>query len=124
MGRFEVIVKTDAEKDLKRLQKKYPHISDDLAPILEELETNPLLGDSMEGFGEFYKTRVKSTDMRKGKRGGFRVITCPKVEERKVDIWLVFSVSEADDPGTTEIRKEIERRIAQEQQRLEQEQEE
>lgn len=112
MGRFEVRIMPAAERDLKRLQKKYSHILDDLSPIFQQLETNPQLGKAMAGFGAFYKIRVRSSDMRRGKSGGFRVITRPRLEENVVEVWMIYAVSEAGDPGTAEIRKEITRRIA------------
>lgn len=112
MGRFEVRVMPAAERDLKRLQKKYSHILEDLRPIFQQLETNPQLGEAMAGFGAFHKIRVKSSDMRRGKSGGFRVITRPRLEEEAVEVWMIYAVSEAGDPGTMEIRKEITKRMA------------
>ncbi len=111
-GRVEVRVMPAAERDLKSLTKKYPHVLDDLTPTFQQLESDPHLGEAMAGFGAFRKIRVRSSDMQRGKRGGFRVITKPKLEENVVEVWMIYAVSEAGDPGTTEIRKEIARRMA------------
>ncbi len=65
----------------------------------------------MKGFGECNKIRVKSSDMQRGKSGGFRVITRPHVDEGVVEVWWIYAVSEEGDPGTPQIRQVIERRI-------------
>ena len=56
---------------LKKLEKKFPHVRDDLLNILEA-SGNPLKNAVSLG-KSIYKLRVGSTDMRKGKSGGFRV---------------------------------------------------
>lgn len=53
---------------LKRLLKKYPHADEDLLDTLDhlKLENEISIGRSI------YKIRIASTDMNKGKSGGFR----------------------------------------------------
>lgn len=53
---------------LKRLKKKYPHIVGDLLNELDEfsVESCVSIGRSI------YKLRIGSSDMKKGKSGGFR----------------------------------------------------
>lgn len=56
------------KKQLKRLKKKYPQIKEDL---LEELEIfNPKEKTAISR--SIYKIRIGSSDMQKGKSGGFR----------------------------------------------------
>lgn len=61
--------------DLKRLIKKYPHIEVDIGNTLRDFFKNPQLARPLVGFeGKLFKLRIKSTDQRKGKSGGFRLI--------------------------------------------------
>lgn len=56
------------KKQLKRLQKKFPHIKNDLLKIIGSfrVEHAVSIGQSV------YKIRIQSSDMQKGKSGGFR----------------------------------------------------
>lgn len=56
------------KKQLKKLKKKYPHVKEDLLEIIEIF--NPKNAISIGR--SIYKIRIPSTDMRKGKSGGFR----------------------------------------------------
>lgn len=106
MGRFEVVVTDLAQKDIKELSKKYPRILDDLEPPLEELESNPRLGNAVHGYGRCHKLRVASSDIKGGKSRGFRVITLPAEEQRKVYVIWVYAkpVKEAARPHGIERR--------------------
>ncbi len=42
----EIKYTPDFEKELKRLDKKYPSIYDDLAVLIKDLESNPCMGVS------------------------------------------------------------------------------
>ena len=60
---------------LKNLRKKYPHIRNDLEPVLEQLQQGATPGDQIQGIGyPVYKLHLKNTDIPKGKSGGYRVI--------------------------------------------------
>lgn len=56
------------KRQLKKLQKKYPHIKEDLLMVVDDLnlQNEVAIGRSI------YKIRVPSTDMQRGKSGGFR----------------------------------------------------
>jgi len=57
------------KKQLKRLKRKYPHMKGDLLAVLDNLnlENEIHIGRSI------FKVRVGSSDMKKGKAGGFRL---------------------------------------------------
>jgi mRNA-degrading endonuclease RelE of RelBE toxin-antitoxin system len=62
-------------KDLKRLRKKYLNIRHDVDNFVERLQIGELPGDQVQGAGfTVYKARLKSSDLTKGKSGGYRVI--------------------------------------------------
>lgn len=56
------------KRQLKKLKKKYPQVKDDLLQILDffDLDHEISIGRSI------YKIRIPSSDMKKGKSGGFR----------------------------------------------------
>lgn len=56
------------KKQLKKLKKKYPHIKDDLLSVMGAF--NPR--NEIQIGRSIYKIRIPSTDMQKGKSGGFR----------------------------------------------------
>jgi mRNA-degrading endonuclease RelE of RelBE toxin-antitoxin system len=61
--------------DLKHLKKKYRHVIDDVDLLVERLQKGETPGDQIPNVGYIaYKVRLKSTDLTKGKSGGFRVI--------------------------------------------------
>lgn len=94
LGRFQVEIKEPAEKAIRDLAKKYRRIWDDLRPIFEAIESHPRLGTPIKGFAKCYKIRVKSSDIAEGKSKGFRVITWPKENEGKVEVWFVYAKPE------------------------------
>ena len=63
------------EKELRRLQRKFPLLIDDFASIVGQLEGGQLPGDQIPNLAyEVYKVRLLNRSAKKGKSGGFRVI--------------------------------------------------
>lgn len=63
------------QKSIKALKKKYPHVKNDLLNQIKIIEKYPATGDPIPGWNkELWKVRVASSDVKKGKRGGFRLI--------------------------------------------------
>ncbi len=83
------------EKDLKKLSKKYRRIRDDFSPILDQIEAGEFPGDSVQGFeNKLFKVRVPSTDQKKGKSGGFRVVYYLCLPDK--DIFLLTMYAKAN----------------------------
>ena len=57
----------------RELKKVYPNIRRDLKELADMLNQNPKAGTPLGR--KVYKIRVKNSDLRKGKSGGYRVIT-------------------------------------------------
>lgn len=53
---------------LKRLMKKFPHVKEELLRVLEQIDLSREISIGQN----VYKIRIGSTDMKKGKSGGFR----------------------------------------------------
>lgn len=77
---------------MRRLGKAYPRIPDDLEKVKEAIKSGDFIGDPIPGFSCWvYKVRVPSSDMKRGKRGGFRVIYYVVPENRMVYFLTVYA---------------------------------
>lgn len=84
-------------KVLKRLRKKYPHITDDLKGLIDRLEQGETPGDQIQGAGyTVYKARVRNRDTRKGKSGGYRVIYYIRTANMVIIITMYAKTERAD----------------------------
>jgi mRNA-degrading endonuclease RelE of RelBE toxin-antitoxin system len=73
--KIQLIASASFRHDLRELKKDYPHVNDDLNVLFVELRQGETPGDRISGVGyTVFKVRVKSSDIRRGKRGGYRVI--------------------------------------------------
>lgn len=90
------------EKDIKRLSRKYRGLKNDYKVLLDELENNPLRGIKL--FDGIYKIRLKSSDMKKGKSGSFRVIYYVITSSEEVYLLTMYSKGEKEDISREEIR--------------------
>ena len=63
------------QKNIRNLVKKYCNTRQDIQPVINQLEQGELLGDQISGIGyPVFKLRVKNSDIKKGKSGGYRLI--------------------------------------------------
>lgn len=93
-------------RSTKKLRKKYPRIKKDILPLIDKLEQGIFEGDRLQGFdGEVYKVRINSSDQKKGKRGGYRILYYVITEDS--DVWLVFIYAKASqsNPTAEELKK-------------------
>lgn len=85
---FEILRTDVFTKHLKLLSKKYPSIKKDYASFLENLQVNPLQGESLGK--SCYKVRLKITSKNTGKSGGARVITYVKLEKKRITLLDIY----------------------------------
>ncbi len=72
---YSLIFTESFKRKLKKLKKKYGLIGNDLERVLAELEIGKLKGKAIpESDNRIWKIRVSSSDMKRGKSGGFRMI--------------------------------------------------
>lgn len=95
---FQVELTDLFKRDLKKLSKKYPQIKKDLSSLLDQLEQKIFEGDELQGFpGTVYKVRVGSTDQKKGKRGGFRVIYLIVTDAQTIHLMAIYAKARQTD---------------------------
>ena len=114
--KYEIIFTNSFKRQLKKLKKKYPHIKDDLNPLLISIEEAELIGDPIPGLlNKVYKARCASSDMKRGKSGGYRVIYYLEDQEGKIYLLTIYSKAERENIPVDEILqilKELEIKLA------------
>nr|VFJ72777.1 MAG: hypothetical protein BECKFW1821C_GA0114237_103717 [Candidatus Kentron sp. FW] len=93
---------------MRRLKKSYPRILDDLKEITEALKAGHLVGDPIPGFSRrVYKARIPSSDMKRGKRGGFRIVYYVVLDKAVIGILTVYAKSRQENIDSASIRQLI-----------------
>ena len=63
------------ESEIRQLGKRYRRIRLDIQPLIEQLETGELPGDQIPNMDcDLFKIRIKNSDARRGKSGGYQII--------------------------------------------------
>ena len=97
------------KRNLQQLSRRYPSLRKDIEPIVEQLKTGQTPGDQIAGTQySVYKVRIKNSDNRKGKSGGYRMIYYIKTHQQIILI-TIYSKSEQSDIAAKTIRHIIER---------------
>lgn len=98
-------------RDLKRLSKKYHNVRADVDHLVEQLSEGETPGDQIKGTGyTVYKVRIASTDTKRGKRAGYRVIYYVQTLELLFLI-TIYVKSEQTDIPPDEVRRIIEEEL-------------
>ena len=85
---YKIIPTEYFKQQVRHLQKSYPHIRNDLKELSGILKQNHKAGRAL-GRG-IYKIRLKSSDIPKGKRSGYRVITYVVDKEQKIRLLTIY----------------------------------
>lgn len=96
------------KKDIKRLNKRFRRLRKDVDSLISQLEVGETPGNKVQGVKrDVYKVRLKSSDLQKGKSGGFRVIYYLQTADA-VLLVTMYVKSEQEDISLDEIRRIIE----------------
>lgn len=102
---YKIIPSDEFKKNIKKLNKKYRSIKQDIEMFADELILNPLMGTELGN--NTYKVRVKNSDNNKGKSGGYRIITYVIDENYKIYLVTIYSKSEQDNITDIELKELI-----------------
>jgi len=105
----EIRLTPEFQRKLKSLAKKYRQVPTDLQPVLEQLQVGEFLGDQIPDIGTpVMKVRIRNSDTKKGKSGGYRLIYW--ISSTKLIVLLdIYSKSDREDIEVDEIRQIITR---------------
>jgi mRNA-degrading endonuclease RelE of RelBE toxin-antitoxin system len=88
---FKIYASDSFEKELKKLDKKYPSIKNDYKALIDSLIENPKQGDALGK--DCYKIRMAIASKGRGKSGGSRVISCVKIVAESVFLLSIYDKS-------------------------------
>lgn len=92
------------KRNLRILAKKYRHIQDDVQPVIRQIQAGEFIGNQIPGIRyTVFKVRVKNSDIRKGKRSGYRFIYYLKTGS-DVILVTIYSKLEQSDISAQQIR--------------------
>ena len=96
-------------RQIKRLQRKYPSVTEELRDLVLALETDQRPGELVPnvGYDGVFKIRLRNRSARRGRRGGFRVVYYEQVSDL-VFLLLIYSKSEIENIPSVDIRRVLE----------------
>jgi mRNA-degrading endonuclease RelE of RelBE toxin-antitoxin system len=101
------------EAKVRQLGKRYRRIRLDIQPVIEQLESGELPGDQIPDLDYLlFKVRVRNSDAKRGKSGGYRVIYYLKTAAQ-ILLVTIYSKSDQSDITAAEIREILTRVEAQ-----------
>ncbi len=86
---YKIIPTEYFKQQVRELRKFYPGIRRDLKELSAMLKENPKAGKPLGK--KVYKLRLKSSDMGKGKRSGYRVISYVIDELQKIRLLTIYA---------------------------------
>ena len=96
MTTYEVVLGKEFKRAIKKLRKRFPSIQADVKKALKDLVENPELGILLGGLEGVRKYRVRSTDLARGKSGGFRLIYRVNEERRLFMLIVLYAKSDRE----------------------------
>ena len=85
------------KRNLRALARKYRHIRSDVQPVIEQLEAGEIIGDQGQRVKyAIFKVRVRNSDIRKGKRSGYRLIYHLRSPENIILVTLYSKLDQSD----------------------------
>jgi len=101
---YNIIFTDSFKRQLKKLKKKYFHITNDLESLFVRIEEGELPGDPIPGLlNRVYKARCASSDMTKGKSGGYRVIFYLEGLNKQIYLLSIYSKAQRENIQVEEI---------------------
>ena len=98
---FRIIPTNRFKKDVLELKKSYPNIWSDLKELTQLLKENERTGTSLGS--NLYKIRLRCSDIQKGKRSGYRIISLVREEQKIVRLLTIYIKSRKEDIEKQEI---------------------
>lgn len=102
-----IVFTPEFKRNLRQLARKYRHIKSDVQPLLDELAQGYTPGVRIPGVQyTVFKVRIRNSDSRKGRSGGYRIIY-QQMHKRLIVLVTIYSKTEQTDITPNEIRQII-----------------
>jgi len=102
---YKILPTDNFSRELKRLNKKYPSLKEEIKKISNELLNDPKVGTPI-GHG-CYKIRLSTPDKPGGKSKGFRIITYVVSPKEIIFLLSIYDKSEVSTLKDWEIKRII-----------------
>lgn len=99
MKSYKVVLTDSFKRSIKRLKKRYRHVKDDVRLAIKALLVTPELGVQISF--EARKLRVRNSDLKKGKSGGYRLLYFVS-EPPEPTIYLLLLYAKSDQENVTQ----------------------
>ncbi len=101
----EIKFTLEFKRNLRALSRKYRHIRSDIQPVIEQIKNGEIVGDQIPRVKyTVFKVRVQNSDIRKGKRSGYRFIYYFKTKS-EIILVTIYSKLEQSDISTKQIQQ-------------------
>lgn len=107
---FKILTTSEFEKEIKKLNKKYPSLKKDYSLLLESLQQNPLQGASLGN--NTFKVRLLVSSKSTGKSGGARVITFVKIVDEELILISIYDKSDRANITDKEFKERLKRYLS------------
>lgn len=98
---YSVVLTRSFKRSVKRLDKRFRHVKNDVHIAIQVLLQSPRLGVVIPGASGIRKLRVRNTDLPKGKSGGYRLLYY--VEDQPMPtIYLLLLYAKSDQEDVTQ----------------------
>lgn len=101
---YSVYLPDSFKRSFKPLTRRFPHARADVIAAIEEICRLPTLGVAIPGSGGVRKLRVRSTDLQRGKSGGFRLLYIVLSDRELICPLLIYAKSDQEDVTHRELR--------------------
>jgi len=98
---YKIVFTSSFEYSIKKLKKRYRHVKNDTHAAIQVLLQTPKLGAVIPGGFGVRKLRLRNSDLRKGKSGGYRLIYYVR-DEPEQTIYLLLLYAKSDRPNITQ----------------------
>lgn len=101
---YKVVLSSSFRKSIKRLEKRYVHVKEDVKAAIQALLQTPRLGSVIPGGDGVRKLRLRNRDAGRGKSGGYRLLYYVVDEPTGIlFLLLLYAKSDQDDVSRAEL---------------------
>jgi len=105
---YRIVLAASFRGCIKRLEKRFRHVKDDVHTAIVQLLQNPAQGVLIPRDFGVRKLRVRNTDLPKGKSGGYRLLYYVEMQPvPTIYLLLLYAKSDRDDVTLRELRQLI-----------------
>ena len=101
---FDIIFSPSFKQSIRRLEKRYPSVKKDVRLAIEVLSENPNLGVLIPGGFGVRKLRIRNSDVKRGKSGGYCLLYHIRETEAAICLLLLYAKSDKENITSNEIR--------------------